>query len=74
VGSVVGALLGYITWKRPRLALTMAGAAAAVAAPYIGFAAAALNRWQRFTQDLVQTCQAVDILEENRDVDLVKDT
>ena len=41
-----GALLGYITWKRPRLALTMAAAAAVVTAPYLGFAMAALNRWQ----------------------------
>jgi hypothetical protein len=41
-----GALLGYITWKRPKLALTMATAAAAVTAPYLGFAMAALNRWQ----------------------------
>jgi len=41
-----GALLGYITWKQPRLALTMAAAAAAVTAPYLGFAMAALNRWQ----------------------------
>lgn len=41
-----GALLGYITWKRPKLALTMATAAAVVTAPYLGFAMAALNRWQ----------------------------
>lgn len=38
--------MGYITWKRPRLALTMATAAVAVTAPYLGFAMAALNRWQ----------------------------
>lgn len=41
-----GALLGYITWKRPKLALTMATAAAVVTAPYLGFAMAALDRWQ----------------------------
>ena len=73
---VAGILIGYITWKRPRVALVMAGAGAAVIAPYIGFAAAALNRWQKFTENLVEACQTVDVLEQDKDVeiDLLKDT
>ncbi|BDA41223.1 hypothetical protein COCOBI_02-0030 [Coccomyxa sp. Obi] len=62
------ALLGYITWKRPRLALTMAAAAAVVTAPYLGFAMAALNRWQGFAKNLVKACETVDALEQTGDV------
>ncbi|CAL8462058.1 g1589 [Coccomyxa elongata] len=63
-----GALLGYITWKRPRLALTMAAAAAVVTAPYLGFAMAALNRWQGFAKNLVKACETVDAMEQTGDV------
>ncbi len=56
--------LGYFSYRRPRAALGMAGAAASLVAPVVYFQAAELCRWQTAAGAILAACHRLDELED----------
>lgn len=66
--AFTGAVVGYISWKRPKAAAVLAGFVTLAMAPYLGFSVFTMRRFTSFAGKLADVCSQ---MESSGDMDMV---